>query len=244
MSETKQAWKGLGGAMKKVWAASAMPIVVVLIIIGAALALGYRHFTQAAVVNGSVISRFDVIKELENSSGQAALEGLVTKKLITQAAVKAGIKVSSSDIDADVKDIEDKIAAQGSTLDAALEQQGMTRASFREQVTLQKSLEKLLADKVSVSDDDVKRYIESTKVKAPEGTSEEDFKAEVKKQLTSQKLGVEASNWIAEQKKEAKIQYFVPYAPKVEVEPAAETTPAPADNNATTSAPQNTEEKK
>jgi hypothetical protein len=110
MSETKQAWKGLGGAMKKVWAVSAMPIVVVLIIIGAALALGYRHFTQAAVVNGSVISRFDVIKELENSSGQAALEGLVTKKLITQAAVKAGIKVSSNDIDADVKDIEEKIA--------------------------------------------------------------------------------------------------------------------------------------
>jgi hypothetical protein len=70
------------------------------------------------------------------------------------------------------------------------------------------------------------------------------LKSEVKKQLTSQKLGLEASNWIVEQKKEAKIQYFVPYVPKVEVEPAAETTPAPADNNATTSAPQNTEEKK
>jgi hypothetical protein len=95
-----------------------------------------------------------------------------------------------------------------------------------------------------VSDDDVKQYIESTKIKAPEGTDANAFFAEVKKQLTSQKLGTEASNWIAEQKKAAKIQYFVPYAPKAEDQPTADATPAPADNSATTSTPQNTDDKK
>ncbi len=217
--------------LKDFWGAFGM---IVLGVIGALIiagALAWYFATRAAVVNGSSISRLTVIQELEAESGEAMLDALVTKKLIAQKAAEAGIKVDEAEVDATIKTIEEQIGAQGSTLEAALSQQGITLEKFREQITLQKALEKLLGDKVAVSDEEVKQHIESTKMSAPEGMSEADFHAQVKEQLVNQKLGMAAQEWIAEQKKNAVIQYFVPYAPepiKEEViNPNPETTPAP-----------------
>lgn len=186
-------------------------IAVVLVLIAAAL---WQYYTRAAVVNGSTISRVAVIRELETQSGEAMLDALVTKKLIAQKAAEAGIKIDAKEVDDTLKTLEDRVASQGSTLEAALAQQGISLDKFREQITLQKALEKLLADKVQVSDDEVNAYIASNKLSAPEGTSPDDFKAQVKEQLVNQKLGAAAESWIAEQKKNAVIKYYVPYAPE------------------------------
>lgn len=219
--EKKKIWKDF-------WKTFGWSILLVVVIIAIVALTCWHYSTRAASVNGSAISRLTIIKELENESGEAMLDALVTKKIIAQKAAEAGIKIDESEIDETIKALEERISSQGSTLEVALTQQGITLEKFREQITLQKALEKLLADKVTVSDDEVNQYIETTKVSTPEGTSDEDFRAQVKEQLVSQKLGAAAQEWINEQKKNAVIKYFVPYAP----EPAAEELPVPTTESA------------
>lgn len=231
--EKRKIWSDFWRAFGLTLFLAAMAVVLIV-------AAVWHYYTKAAVVNGSTISRLAVVRELEAESGEAMLDALVTKKLIAQKAAEAGIKIDEAEIDEAIKTLEDRIASQGSTLEVALAQQGISLEKFREQITLQKALEKLLADKVAVSDEEVTQYITTNKLTAPEGTSEEAFRAEVKEQLVNQKLGGAAQEWIAEQKKNSTIKYFVPYAPEPAPEevmtPSAE--PAPAGEASQEPAPQ------
>lgn len=225
--ERKKIWKDF-------WTEFGWTILLVVALVAILLLTLWHFHTRAATVNGSAISRLDVIRELENESGEAMLDSLVTKKIIAQKATEAGIKIDEAEVEEAIRVLEEQIAAQGSTLDVALEQQGITREKFREQITLQKALEKLLADKVAVSDEEVDQYLTNAKITAPEGISQEDFKAQIKEQLMSQKLGSAAQEWIDEQKRNSTIKYFVPYAPVEEEtlptpEAPAPNAPAPAE---------------
>src|SRR3990167_8103091 len=57
-------------------------IVIGVIIVVGALAYRYKGLLVAATVNGSPISRFSVIEELEKKSGKATLDALIIQKLI------------------------------------------------------------------------------------------------------------------------------------------------------------------
>lgn len=188
-------------------------MVIAGIVLLGALYAG-RGLFVAAIVDGSPISRWSIVRELEKKSGEQALDALVTKKIIHAAAMKSGIMVSQSDIDAEVASITDQVTKQGGTLAMALEQQGMTEMEFRDQIVLQKELEKMLAGKVTVSDDDVNQYITQNKVTAPKGMTDEDLRNSIREQLKGQKFNTEATKWVANAKAEAQIQYFVDYAPK------------------------------
>lgn len=185
---------------------------VLIVVVGVFYSL--RGLFIAAMVDGSPISRWSIVRELEKKSGEQALDALVTKHLIRTAAVKAGVVASSSDVDREITKITEQVTKQGGTLKAALEQQGMTEADFREQVMLQKQLEGILGDKVAVTDEDVASYIAQSKATTPKGITEEDFKNQIREQLKGQKFNTEASKWVSETKAGAKIEYFVPYAPK------------------------------
>ncbi len=183
-------------------------VVIVLILIGS---MG-RGFFVAAIVDGEPISRLSVIKELEKRSGGQALDTMVIKKIILKQALKQGISISGDEVDTEISTLEDRMAKQGSTLDAALTQQGMTMDQFREQIILQKALEKILADKIAATDDEVNKYLEQSKAVAPKGMTEEDFRGKIKEQIKGQKFDAEVGKWLTEQKQKANIRYFVDYA--------------------------------
>jgi parvulin-like peptidyl-prolyl isomerase len=90
----------------------------------------------------------------------------------------------------------------------------MTETEFRDQIVLQKELERILGGKVSVSDDDVNQYIAQNKVTTPKGMTDEDLRSSIREQLKGQKFNAEATKWVANAKMEAQIQYFVDYVPK------------------------------
>lgn len=163
----------------------------------------------AATVNGSPISRLAVISELEGQSGKQALDSLITKKLIENET--KSISISEQDIDSEIEKIKQQVASQGGTLDDALEQQGMTMEQLREQITVQKKLEKLLADKILISDEDVNAYIKDNKITPSNGQNPENVRTQVKEQLQQQKFGQVAQEWLSELKAEAKIKYYVEY---------------------------------
>lgn len=189
-------------------------VAVAILIVVLSILYSYRGLFIAATVNGNPISRLSVIRELEKKSGEQALEALVTKRLISAAAIKAGAVTDSADVDSEIKKITEQIEAQGGTLALALEQQGMTEAEFRDQIVLQKNLEKILGDKVVVTDEDVASYMAQTKAVTPKGVTDEDFKNQIREQLKGQKFNAEASQWVADAKATATINYFVDYAPK------------------------------
>jgi len=192
----------------------AMITVSLLVLLGATYHL--KGIFVAAVVDGSPIGRLSVIRELEKQAGSQALDRLVTKKLVDAEVVRKKIAVSQSDMDAEVKKIEESVTKQGGTLAEALKQQGMTEADLREQMLLQKQLEKILGDKVKVTDNDVAQYMAQSKGPAPAGMSEEEFRDQIREQLKGQKFNVEVGKWISAAKAKASISYYAGYAAEAE----------------------------
>ncbi len=211
---------------------SLVAFVVLVAVCGILYSL--RGLLVAVTVDGRPISRWSIIRELEKKSGEQALDAVVTKQLITSAAKKAGITVSPSDIDKEIASVTEQVTKQGGTLAMALEQQGMTEADFRDQIVLQKELEKILGNSVQVTDDDVNQYLTQTKATAPKGMSDADFKNQIREQLKGQKFNMAASKWVTDAKAKAQISYFVDYAPKPApvVVPPTDTKTPPISNDA------------
>lgn len=183
---------------------------VVLIVLLAVGGLYYfRGVFVAAVVDGKPITRLSVIKELEKQSGQVVLDALITDALVKKAI--ANVEVGNEEIDKTIDEIEENIIAQGSTLQLALSAQGLTEDKFREQVSIQKKVRKLLAGNIQVTDEEVVTYIRDSKTVAPKGMSQADFRTQIKEQLEQQKFAVEAQKWIAELRTAANVKYFVSY---------------------------------
>lgn len=185
-------------------------ILVAAVVILGILAYLYRVLAVAATVNGHMISRLALVRELEKESGKKTLDRLITEQLINDEAAKKGITVSSDDIEGEIKKIEAQVAAQGGTLDQALAAQSMTRDDLKKQITAQKKVEKILADKTAVSDADVETYIKNNKVTLPKG-QENAMKEQIKNQLKQEKFSQEAQAWAAGLRAQAKINYIVKY---------------------------------
>lgn len=183
-------------------------VAVLLIIVALFFAKG---LFIAATVNGSPISRLSVIKELEKQGGKQALEAIIDKKLIETELNKQKISVTQEEVDEEIKKIEAQVASQGGTLEMALTQQGMTEEKLREQITIQKKLEKLLADTVVITDTEIDAYIKDSKATLPKDVKMEDFKKQIGEQLKQQKFQQEAQKWVSDLTTSAKIKYYVNY---------------------------------
>ncbi len=184
-------------------------LAVFVVLIGLAYLL--KGVVLAATVNGKPILRYSVIKTLEKQNGKDALESLVTESLILQEAQKQGISVLPKDVNEEVKKIEDRMTAQGQNLDSVLELQGMSRSDLEKQIRIQKMIEKIFADKLNVSGEEVDKYIEENKDLLPKDQDVNTLRADVLSQLKQQKLSQEFYPWLQNIKQGAKINYFVNY---------------------------------
>lgn len=196
--------KSLGGFLK-----TKMAVIVVAVLLVGGLTFYYRNLFVAATVDGSPISRWSVISEMEKASGKSTLDSLITKKLIEKEVAAKNITVSTEEVDMQIKNIEEQIKNQGSTLEAALADRNMSMDDLREQITINKSLEKLLADKIAVSDEEVQKFI-ADNGGAPKDAGAE-FTSQIKNQLQSQKFSEEAGKMVDMLKAQASINYFVEY---------------------------------
>lgn len=185
-------------------------IIIAVILILAALAFYYRSFLVVATVDGSPISRLSVLKDLERQSGKAALDALITQKLIEGEAEKKGVSASDTEIAERIKNIEDQLAAQNQTLDEALQADSLTRADLERQIAAQITFEKLLGDKVEVTDREVGTYLTENKIEIPKG-QEEEYKNQVRGLMRQQKMQEAAASLIDSLRSQAAIKYFVEY---------------------------------
>ncbi len=185
-----------------------VPLIIIVLLI---LAFLLKGLFVAALVNGQPIIRLTLIQELEKQGGKQALSALINQTLILQEAKKKNIEVSQEEIDKSAKQIEDSLKKQGQNLDTALAMQGMTRQDFLMQLKLRSLVEKLLADKIKVTDKEVSDYIEKNKDTLPTNLKEDEIKKGVREQLKQQKMASASQAWLANLTKNAKINYFVNY---------------------------------
>ncbi len=171
----------------------------------------FKDYFVVAMVDGEPISRLSVVERLEKRSGKSMLDSIITEKLIDNETKRQGISVGEDDINAEIKIIEANVAAQGATLEDALTQQGMTMDDFRQSITLQEKLEKLLEEKISVTEEEINTYLEKNKDQLPPSEDQGKLREQVAEQLKGQKLNQEGAKYIEELRSNAKIQFFMKY---------------------------------
>lgn len=183
-------------------------IVFILILILGLIYLSKR-FLLAATVNDKSISRLSVLKKLEKQGGKKILETMITQVLIQQEAKKRKIIVSQKDIDAEMKKIEANVSSQGSTLDQALQNQGMTKNDLTEEIKIQLMLQKMAGSGIRVTDKEIDDFISANKNQ--QGFDKEIPREQAVSQLKQQKSQQNIQSFLSDLKAKAKINYFVSY---------------------------------
>jgi len=185
--------------------------LIIASIIIALLAIGYlsKNLLVAAMVNGRPIMRIALIRELEKQGGTQTLDNLIVKTLIFQEAANKGLSISQEEIDSEISRYEEIIGQQGMSLDEALSLQGQSKNDLIEQIKIKKTVEKILADKLLVSDQEIKEYFDKNKDLYDKNTKFEDISSDIKNQLVQTKLETEYQAWITDLKSNSKINYFV-----------------------------------
>lgn len=186
-------------------------IILLVVVVLVAILFYFKSLFIAATVNGTPISRLDVIQRLEKATGKQTLDSLITKELLLQEASKRKITISDQEINKEIIKIAANIKKQGGTLEQALAAQGMSQSDLRDQVKLQKILEKMFADKLKVTEKEIDQFIEANKNNIPQAAGQSTIRESVRQQLQQNKLGPKVQELIANLKKAAQINYFVNY---------------------------------
>lgn len=170
-----------------------------------------RGLFVAAIVNGQPITRLAVVKELEQQYGETTINSLITKSLIQQEAKKQNVQISDAEVDTEIKKIEDNIKQQGQNFDELLAAQNLTKDKLKEQIKLEKTIQKIIGKDIQVTDKDVQDYITANAESLPADSDPETLKPAIKQQLEQQKMSEKFQTWLEDLKKKAKINYLVNY---------------------------------
>jgi len=200
-----------GGFKDKVGRIPRRTVFLALVVVFAGLLYFFRSLFIVAMVNGQPITRLSLIRELEKQGGKSTLNSLVTKSLILQEAKKQKITVTDEEVEKSLSQLADNLKAQGEDLDQLLQMQGMTREGLKEQFRIQNTIEKILGKDISVTDQEIKSYIDQNKSAFPKDMGAEEASAAAREQLARQKIGEKASSWVDSLRTSAKIQYFLQF---------------------------------
>lgn len=187
-------------------------ILVIVVLFG--LAYLFKDVLIVAVVNGKPIYRWTVVAQLEKQGGQPVLDSLVTETLVRQAIKEAGVKINQADIDAQLAEIEARLSAQSLTLDQALVQEGLTRQDLIDDITLQRSAEQLVVDRVTITEAEIDTYIADNAAYLPAELEGEALRTSVREQLSAAKLSEAIGAWVEELRAKAQIIYLKEYQTK------------------------------
>lgn len=164
-----------------------------------------------AVVNGEGITRDALVHRLIDlgTAGQAQLEEMINEALLFQAAQEKGITASDEEIDARAAGIEEKLASE-ERFKAYLADQGVTHEGFRHKLRVKLLVEKLLSEKATVTDEEVKNAYDENKAsfEAPETATLRMILTKTKEQADEAMKRLDAGENFADVAKELSINAF------------------------------------
>lgn len=173
-----------------------------------------------ATVNGRPITRWELVNELEKQGGSFVLENMIVLELIDQEAYKAGIVITQQEIDEEIEKQKETLG-EGVELETALAAQGRSMDDLVKEIVINKKLERLVADKLEVTDEEVNEYYTTEKEYYDEQEiTEEEAKAQIRESVKQQKLQFEVSSYIQELKQKAVVNYYLQKVKPAEQVPA------------------------
>ena len=190
-------------------------VIVLFVIVGLIYFGGKQIFV--ASVNGQLVKRFAIIKELEKQGGKKVLDDLILKTLINQEGRKRKINISERELNEELLKIEKNVTSQGATLEALLQQQGMTKKDLTDGIRLQLLVSKMIESNVSVTQKEIEDYLASQKEQSSLGldldqAAPEITKDQAKAAIKQQKLQQKIQTFVADLKAKAKINYYIKYS--------------------------------
>ena len=163
-----------------------------------------KDYFIVATVNGQPISRFELNQRLNSQFGPSVIDQLINERLLMGAVRQEGIFVTAQEIDGKVAEIEKSLDGKMS-LDEALQSQGMSTSSFKRQLELQLSIEKMFSKDATVSSAEIDEYLKNNKDMFPEATDPAKLKTEVEGFIKQQKISKLYEDWFNKIKEDAKI---------------------------------------
>lgn len=172
----------------------------VVILVGVLFASS--KYWVVAWVDNKPITKFELYSLLEKRDDNRTKEELIVERLLTSEGAKKQAAVSDSEVNAEIKKIEEQ---QGGAqqLDQILGIQKLSREDFRKLVKLQLLKQKLFGEGVNIADQDVDKYIEENKdsipasaLSNPESSEAAQLKENVKEQLKQMKINENFNNWL------------------------------------------------
>lgn len=167
----------------------------------------YNKIFYVAKVDGVGIPKSEWKNFLKSRYGSLAVNDLINRYMVENELKKADIQVSDEEINKEIAKIEKDL--NGQSLEELLKQQGMTLKDFRREMYIQVGVRKLLRDRVSVSDDEVKDYVNNYGSSLSGSTDEEKF-AEAKDILINNKIDQEeAFKWFRDLQARVKVENYM-----------------------------------
>ncbi|MGR3763036.1 foldase protein PrsA [Rossellomorea sp. NS-SX7] len=134
-----------------------------IVVIGALLAaFGFSKEEVVAKVGSQSISKDDLYSVLVDQYGDAALETLIAEKIVELESDEKKITVKDSEIEEELQSIKDSYGDEEAFNDA-LASSGASLDSVKANIKSFLLTEKLLEDRISISDDQIKEYFETNK---------------------------------------------------------------------------------
>lgn len=117
---------------------------------------------DAAKVNGDKITKEELYQAMYKQGGDAALDNLITEKLIKQAADKEKVQVTDQDIEGELKEIKGQFPDDAAFNDA-LTQNNLTLDALKDQISTQMKVSKIFEGQMDLSDAKQKEYFDKNK---------------------------------------------------------------------------------
>ncbi|MGG1631045.1 foldase protein PrsA [Rossellomorea sp. NRS-1567] len=134
-----------------------------IVVVGTLLAMfGFSKDEVVAKVGSKSISKEDLYTTLVDQYGEAALDTLIAEKIVELEGDKEDISVKDSEIDEELESMKDSYGGE-EAFNEALASSGASLDSVKENIRSFLMTEKLLKDRISISDDQIKEYFEANK---------------------------------------------------------------------------------
>ncbi|MGM0846193.1 MAG: foldase protein PrsA [Bacillota bacterium] len=133
-------------------------VVISLIITG----FVFSKEEVVAKVGSDSISKDELYTMMVDQYGEAALDTLITEKIVELESEERDLKVKNSEIDEELQKIKNSYEDE-EAFNEALTSSGTSLESVKENIRSYLLTEKLLNDRVTITDDQIKEYFETNK---------------------------------------------------------------------------------
>lgn len=181
-------------------------LLALILILG--LIYTYKGSFILATVNGKIISRYSLIKELERQGKDLAVDSLISQELILQEAKRKKINITQKDLDKTVANVKKSLEGSQQTIDGFLASQNLTYKDFLKQVRMQLIIEKLVSKDIKISAEKIDKYLEDNKEFFPADLSEKEMRDSATSQLKQVELNAKVQELLNNLRNKANIKYF------------------------------------